>query len=137
VIPVKKLHGFLPEEIATKGFLPRMTDQNEGKRPKRSRLLARSLLFLILLWVGWTAVSWVLGRQAVERYCTGLVPEATIEQARDRARAEGLRFPARDAAPPAGEGVAFVTTSDVFGRYVCEVRHDGKNVTGAVLRFVD
>jgi hypothetical protein len=114
-----------------------MTAQNEGKRPKRSRLLVRSLLFLVLLWVGFTAVSWVQGRQAVERYCTGLAPGATIEQARDKARAEGLRFPARDTAPVAGEGIAFVTSSDVFGRYVCEVRHDGKNVTGAALRFVD
>jgi hypothetical protein len=114
-----------------------MTDQNEGKRPKRGRLLARSLLFLVLLWVGFTAVSWVLGRQAVERYCMGLAPGATVEQARDRARAEGLRFPAGDAAPPAGEGTAFVTSPDVFGRYVCEVSHDGKNVTGAALRFLD
>ncbi len=81
-----------------------MTIQNEGKRPKKSRFLAQILLFLVLLWVGFMAVSWVLGRQAVERYCTGLAPGATIEQARDRARAEGLRFPSRDMAPPAGEG---------------------------------
>lgn len=114
-----------------------MTDQNEGKRPKRSRLLARSLLFLVLLWVGFTAISWVLGRQAVERYCTGLAPGSTVEQARDKARAEGLRFPAGDAAPPVGEGIALVTSPDVFGRYVCEVRHDDKNVTGAALRFLD
>jgi hypothetical protein len=40
-------------------------------------------------------------------------------------------------APPAGEGIAFVTSTDVMGRYVCEVRHDGKNVTGAALRFAD
>jgi hypothetical protein len=46
----------------------------------------------------------VLGRQAVERYCTGLAPGATIEQARDEARAEGLRFPARAAVVPAGRG---------------------------------
>ena len=114
-----------------------MTNQNEGKRPNKSRFLARSLLFLVFLWVGFMAVSWVLGRQAVERYCTGLAPGTTIEQARERARAEGFRFPARDMAPPAGEGVAFVTSADVMGRYVCEVRHDGKNVTGAALRFAD
>jgi len=35
------------------------------------------------------------------------------------------------------EGIALVTSSDVFGRYVCEVSHDGKNVTGAALRFLD
>jgi hypothetical protein len=114
-----------------------MTIQNEGKRPKKSRFLAQSILFLVLLWVGFMAVSWVLGRQAVERYCTGPAPGTTIEQARDRARAEGLRFPARDMTPPAGEGIAFVTSADVMGRYVCEVRHDGKNVTGAALRFAD
>ena len=114
-----------------------MTNQNEGKRPKKSRFLAQSILFLVLLWVGFMAVSWVLGRQAVERYCTGLAPGTTIEQARERARAERFRFPARDMAPPAGEGVAFVTSADVMGRYVCEVRHDGKNVTGAALRFLD
>ena len=114
-----------------------MTNQNEGKRPKKSRFLARSLLFLLLLWVGFTAVSWVLGRQAVERYCMGLAPGATIEQARDEARAEGLRFPARVAVVPAGEGAVFVTSSAAFGRYVCEVRHDGKKVTGAALQFVD
>ena len=114
-----------------------MTIQNEGKRPKKSRFLARSLLLLALIWVGFTAVSWVLGRQAVERYCTGLAPGATIEQAREKARAEGLRFPARDMAPPGREGIAVVTSTDVFGRYVCEVRHDGKNVTGAALRFLD
>src|SRR5512139_3412539 len=99
-----------------------MANQNEGKRPKKSRFLARSLLFLVLLCVGFTAVSWVLGRQAVERYCTGLAPGTTIEQAREKARAEGLRFPARDVARAAGEGIAFVTSTDVFGRYVCEVR---------------
>ena len=114
-----------------------MTNQNEGKRPNKSRFLARPLLFLAFLWVGFTAVSWVLGRQAVERYCTGLAPGATIERARDKARAEGLRFPARVTAPPAGDGIALVTSSDVFGRYVCEVRHDGKKVTGAALQFVD
>ena len=114
-----------------------MTNQNEGKRPKKSRFLARSLLFLVFLWVGFMAVSWVLGRQAVERYCTGLAPGTTFEQARDRARAEGLRFPSRDMATPAGEGIVFVTSTDVMGRYVCEVRHDGKNVTGAALRFLD
>jgi len=114
-----------------------MTNQNEGKRPNKSRFLARSLLFLVFLWVGFMAVSWVLGRQAVERYCTGLAPGATIEQARDEARAEGLRFPARVAVVPAGEGAVFVTSSAVFGRYVCEVRHDGKKVTGAALQFVD
>ena len=114
-----------------------MTIQNEGKRPKKSRFLARILLFLVLLWVGFMAVSWVLGRQAVERYCTGLAPGATIEQARDRARAEGLRFPSRDMATPAGEGIAFVTSTDVMGRYVCEVRHVGKKVTAAALRFAD
>ena len=114
-----------------------MTNQNEGKRPNKSRFLARSLLFLVFLWVGFMAVSWVLGRQAVERYCTGLAPGSTIEQARDGARAEGLRFPARVAVVPAGEGAVFVTSSAVFGRYVCEVRHDGKKVTGAALQFVD
>ena len=35
------------------------------------------------------------------------------------------------------EGIALVTSSDVFGRCVCEVGHDGKNVTGAALRFLD
>jgi hypothetical protein len=94
-------------------------------------------MFLLLLWVGFTAVSWVLGRQAVERYCTGLAPEATIEQARGEARAEGLRFPARVVVVPAGEGAVFATSSAVFGRYVCEVRHNGKKVTGAALQFVD
>jgi hypothetical protein len=106
-------------------------------RPKSRRIFVGFLAALTCLWIGWTAISWVLGRQAVERYCTGLAPGATIEQARDKARAEGLRFPARDAAPPAGEGFAFVTSPDVFGRYVCEVRHDGEKVTGAALRFVD
>jgi hypothetical protein len=114
-----------------------MTNQNEGKRPNKSRFLARSLLFLVFLWVGFMAVSWVLGRQAVERYCTGLAPGTTFEQAREKARAEGLRFPARDMAPLGREGIAVVTSTDVFGRYVCEVRHDGKNVTGAALRFLD
>ena len=114
-----------------------MANQNEGKRPNKSRFLARSLLFLALIWVGFTAVSWVLGRQSVERYCTGLAPGATIEQALDEARAEGLRFPARAAVVPAGEGAVFVTSSAVFGRYVCEVRHDGKKVTGAALQFMD
>lgn len=111
--------------------------KTKSGRPKNRRFVVGLLAALTCLWIGWTAISWVLGRQAVERYCTGLAPGATIEQARDEARAEGLRFPARDAAPPAGEGFAFVTSPDVFGRYVCEVRHDGKNVTGAALRFMD
>ena len=105
--------------------------------PKRRRILVGLLAALTCLWIGWTAISWVLGRQAVERYCTGLAPGATIEQARDEARAEGLRFPTRVAVVPAGEGAVFVTSSAVFGRYVCEVRHDGENVTWAALRFVD
>jgi hypothetical protein len=109
----------------------------KSERPKRRRIFVGLLAVLLCFWIGWTAISWVLGRQAVERYCTGLAPGATIEQARDEARAEGLRFPARNAAPPAGEGFAFVTSPDVFGRYVCEVSHDGKKVTGAALRFVD
>jgi hypothetical protein len=106
-------------------------------RPKRRRIFVGLLAVLLCFWIGWTAISWVLGRQAVERYCTGLAPGATIEQARDEARAEGLRFPARLAVVPAGEGVVFVTSFAVFGRYVCEVRHDGKKVTGAALQFVD
>jgi len=105
--------------------------------PKHRRIFVGLLAALTCLWIGWTAISWVLGRQAVERYCTGLAPGATIEQARDEARAEGLRFPARLAVVPAGEGAVFVTSSAVFGRYVCEVRHDGKKVTGAALQFVD
>ena len=106
-------------------------------RPKRRSIFVGLLAALLCLWIGWTAISWVLGRQAVERYCTGLAPGATIEQARDEARAEGLRFPARVAVVPAGEGAVFVTSSAVFGRYVCEVRHDGNKVTGAALQFVD
>jgi hypothetical protein len=106
-------------------------------RPKRTRIFVGFLAVLLCLWIGWTAISWVLGRQAIERYCTGLAPGATIEQARDKARAEGLRYPARDVEPPAGEGAVIVTSPDVFGRYVCEVRHDGKKVTGAALRFAD
>lgn len=107
------------------------------ERPKRRRFFVGLLAALTCLWIGWTAISWVLGRQAVERYCTGLAPGATIEQARDEARAEGLRFPARVAEPLVGEGAVFVTSSAVFGRYVCEVRHDGEKVTGAALQFVD
>ena len=111
--------------------------KTKSGRPKSRRILVGLLASLTCLWIGWTAISWVLGRQAVERYCTGLAPGATIERARDKARAEGLRFPARVTAPPAGDGIALVNSSDVFGRYVCEVRHDGKNVTGAALRFAD
>jgi hypothetical protein len=111
--------------------------ETKNGRPKRRRIFIGLLTVLLCLWIGWTATSWVLGRQAVERYCTGLAPGATIEQARDRARAEGLRFPAGDIEPSAGEGLAFVTSADVFGRHVCEVRHNGKNVTGAALRFAD
>ena len=106
-------------------------------RPKRTRIFVGLLAVLLCFWIGWTAISWVLARQAVERYCTWLLPGATIEQARDKARAEGLRFPARLAVVPAGEGAVFVTSSAVFGRYVCEVRHDGNKVTGAALQFVD
>ena len=111
--------------------------KTKSGRPKSRRILVGLLASLTCLWIGWTAISWVLGRQTVERYCTGLAPGATIEQARDEARAEGLRFPARVAVVPAGEGAVFVTSSAVFGRYVCEVRHDGKKVTGAALQFVD
>ena len=111
--------------------------ETKSGRPKRRRIFVGLLAAFLCLWIGWTAISWVLGRQAVERYCTGLAPGATIEQARDRARSEGLRFPARVAAVPAGERAVFVTSSAVFGRYVCEVRHDGEKVTGAALRFVD
>ena len=109
----------------------------QDREIKRGRIFVGLLAVLLCLWIGWTAISWVLGRQAVERYCTGLLPGATIEQARDEARSEGLRFPARVAAVPAGEGSVFVTSPDVFGRYVCEVRHDGKKVTGAALQFMD
>jgi hypothetical protein len=113
-----------------------MTDQNTGKRPKKSRYLVRSLLVLAVLWIGFTAVSWVLGRQAIERYCTGLEPGTGIVAARERALKVGLRFPERFGTP-GGENTAFVTSSDVFGRYVCEVRHDGENVTGTTMRFSD
>jgi len=106
-------------------------------RPKSRRILVGLLASLTCLWIGWAAISWVLGRQAVERYCTGLVPGSTIEQARDEAGAEGLRFPARVAVVPAGEEAVFVTSSAVFGRYVCEVRHDGNKVTGAAPQFMD
>jgi hypothetical protein len=109
----------------------------ETGRPKRRRMYVGILVVLLCVWMGWTAISWVLARQAIERYCTGLAPGATIEQARDEARAEGLRFPARVAEPLAGEGSVFVTSSAVFGRYVCGVRHDGEKVTGVALQFVD
>lgn len=114
-----------------------MADRNEGNRPKRSRILAQWILLLALIWIGFTAVSWVMGRQAVERYCTGIEPGTAVAVARERALRAGLRFPARDAGRIAEEGMIPVTSSDVFGRYVCEVRHDGKNVTGASLRFSD
>lgn len=114
-----------------------MTDRNEGHRPKRRRILAQWILLLALIWIGFTAVSWVMGRQAVERYCTGLEPGTDVAMARERARQEGLRFPARDVERITEEGMIPVTSSDVFGRYVCEVRHDGRTVTGASLRFSD
>jgi hypothetical protein len=110
---------------------------NAGNHPKKRRILYGVFLFLTLLWICFTAVSWMLGRQTIERYCTGLAPGATIEQARDQARYEGLRFPTGIAAPAAGGGVVMVTSPDVFGRYVCAVRHNGQEVTGAVLRFMD
>ena len=100
-----------------------MTDQKAGKRPKKSRYLVRSLLGLGVLWVGFTAVSWVLGRQAIERYCTGLEPGTGIVAARERALEVGLRFQERFGIP-GEENTAFVTSSEVFGRCVCEVRHD-------------
>jgi hypothetical protein len=111
--------------------------KTKSGRPKSRRSFVGLLASLACLWIGWTAISWVLGRQAVERYCTGLAQGAAIEQARDEARAEGLRLPARAAVVPAGEGAVFVTNSAVFGRYVFEVRHDGKKVTWAALQFVD
>jgi hypothetical protein len=114
-----------------------MDNHNAVNHPKKRRILYWVLLFLTLLWICFTAVSWVLGRQTIERYCTGLAPGATIEQARDQARYEGLSFPTGGAAAAAGEGVVMVTSPDVFGRYVCEVRHNGQAVTGAALRFMD
>jgi hypothetical protein len=114
-----------------------MDNRHAVTHPKKRRILYGVLLFLALLWICFTAVSWVLGRQTIERYCTGLAPGATIEQARDRARYEGLRFPTGGASAAAGEGVVMVTSPDVFGRYVCEVRHNGRTVTGAALRFTD
>jgi len=87
-----------------------MTGQNTGKRPKKSRYLVRSLLALAVLWVGFTAVSWVQGRQAIERYCAGLEPGAGIVAARERALKAGLRFPERFGTL-GGENTAFVTRS--------------------------
>jgi hypothetical protein len=113
-----------------------MDNHNAANHAKKRRILYGVLLFLTLLWICFTAVSWVLGRQTIERYCTGLAPGATVEQARDQARYEGLRFPLGGAAA-AGEGVVVVTSPDVFGRYACEVRHNGRTVTGAALRFTD
>jgi hypothetical protein len=114
-----------------------MDNHNAVDHTKKRRILYGVLLSLTLLWICFTAVSWVHGRQTIERYCMGLAPGATIEQARGQAGYEGLRFPTGSAAPAAGEGVVMVTSPDVFGRYVCEVRHNGRTVTGAALRFMD
>ena len=115
-----------------------MTTQPETTPKKRTGpLLGKAVGTGIIVFLGYLVFTWMATKRDIEKFCTETLPGSAVADAQAKARATGLRFYSSGTADANGRFHAPVTSSAVFGRYVCEVEHDGKVVTRTRLQFND
>ena len=115
-----------------------MTATPETISKKRTRLpLGKALGIGLIVFFGYIIFSWVDTKRSIEKLCFETPSGSVVADVRAKALATGLHFYSPDTANENGRFLAFITSSAVFGRYVCEVEHDGKVITRTRLQFND
>lgn len=110
-------------------------DKIPKKRPRY--LLGKVVGVGVIIFVGYIAFSWMATKQNIEEFCSEITPNAVVADIQAKALATGLRFFSPNIANENGQFLALVTSSTVFGRYVCEIEHDGTVVTKTQFQFND
>ena len=91
----------------------------------------------MIAYLGYIVFAWVTTKRDIENYCSETRAGSVIADERARALAVGLRLYSPSTADVNGRFHALATSSAVWGRYVCEIEHDGKVVTRTRFQFND
>lgn len=98
-----------------------------------ARKFVKAVMTVIVLLLLFTLVIGYQSKKHLVRYCREMTAGTSLVDAKEKARQFGLGFYNYSSV----EHKAYVTSSGVMGRYVCEIDHAGKRVVKTRLNLND
>ena len=103
------------------------------KKPSRALKIVTAL---IAVFIGSVFIdSWLLEPNRIEHMCSEIQVDVSISEVFTKASEFNLRL---IESRPEGKEINFITIhGGAFGRYVCEIQHDGSHVVKSVYKKVN